>query len=218
MPDLFVRGDLHDLGKKHSTQKAHKIHDYLRLYEFFLASLRGQNIVLMELGAGMPPTMGASFFMWEEYFPNAQIVGVDNKREAAKLSDGRPRLTIEVGDLGRAAFLEYLSGKHEPDVIIDDASHKWAHQILAIETLFDSLKPGGVYICEDIHTSFGDLRPKFGNGEDAFSYISTLSALVCGDEKPHPALERATEAQRRLAKKIDFAGIYGHVAILVKRP
>ena len=40
------------------------------------------------------------------------------------------------------------------DVILDDGSHVPEHQILTINKLWDLVKPGGVYIIEDIETSY----------------------------------------------------------------
>lgn len=216
---LLQRGELHQLASKFKTAKAHPAHDYLRAYEFFLSPFKDNEFTLMELGAGMAPRMGASFFMWEEYFPKAQIVGVDNKREASELAEGHDRLTIEVGDLGDLKFLEHLKSKYKPTIILDDASHRWSHQILAMEHLFDALMPGGVYICEDLHTSFGKLRNSYGDHkQDALNFILTLITLVCGDGEAHPFLTASepSASQRALAEKMDFIGMYGHSAVIMK--
>ena len=50
------------------------------------------------------------------------------------------------------------------DVIVDDGSHVSAHVILSFETLYPSLKPGGIYIVEDIGTSYW---PHYGGSRDA---------------------------------------------------
>ncbi|MDA9821055.1 hypothetical protein N9C56_00790 [Paracoccaceae bacterium] len=40
------------------------------------------------------------------------------------------------------------------DVILDDGSHVPEHQILTINKLWDLVEPGGIYIIEDIKTSY----------------------------------------------------------------
>ena len=40
------------------------------------------------------------------------------------------------------------------DIIIDDGGHTMEQQIASIETLFPALNEGGVYLCEDTHTSY----------------------------------------------------------------
>ena len=160
---LLPRGVLHATGARFRTDKASKSHDYLRLYEFFFAPLRNDAFTLLELGVGPTHKMGASLMTWKSYFPNASIVGVDNKTEARSVA--QERIGIEVGDLGRIEYVKALADKYTPRVIVDDASHIWSHQILALEGLFWSLESGGIYILEDVHTSFGERAAIYGRGQ-----------------------------------------------------
>jgi hypothetical protein len=43
-----------------------------------------------------------------------------------------------------------------PDIILDDGSLIAAHQTASFRTLFPLLKDGGLYIIEDLHTSYWD--------------------------------------------------------------
>jgi hypothetical protein len=47
-------------------------------------------------------------------------------------------------------------------LIIDDASHTNWHQIKTIETLMTSLRPGGFYILEDMHSACIDWTANVG--------------------------------------------------------
>ena len=40
------------------------------------------------------------------------------------------------------------------DIIIDDGSHIVAHQIISFKTLFPYLKSGGIYVIEDLFSSY----------------------------------------------------------------
>lgn len=40
------------------------------------------------------------------------------------------------------------------DIIIDDGGHTMIQQINTFEVLYDIVKPGGIYLCEDVHTSY----------------------------------------------------------------
>lgn len=51
------------------------------------------------------------------------------------------------------------------DIIIDDGSHKTSEQIKSFEILSKQLNKGGLYVIEDLHTSFF-------NGKD-YNYIDT---------------------------------------------
>ena len=48
------------------------------------------------------------------------------------------------------------------DCILDDGSHVPEHQILTINKLWDLVKPGGVYIIEDIETSYWKKSSMYG--------------------------------------------------------
>ena len=40
------------------------------------------------------------------------------------------------------------------DILIDDGGHTMRQQIVTFEEMFDFVKDGGVYLCEDLHTSY----------------------------------------------------------------
>jgi hypothetical protein len=56
------------------------------------------------------------------------------------------------------------------DFIIDDGSHLPEHQEITFKTLWPFLKPGGIYIIEDVNVNkmkfFADIHKKY-NFEDA---------------------------------------------------
>ena len=73
--------------------------------------------------------------------------------------------TNEVGSVDDAKLLQAMCSKHGPfDVILDDASHWNKHQIHAFGSLYPCVKPGGVYMVEDINTSFKPFPP-WGNAK-----------------------------------------------------
>jgi hypothetical protein len=99
------------------------------------------------------------------------------------------RVTVTIGDLGNPALLAELAASAY-DVIVDDASHLWGHQLLALEILFPSIREGGVYVIEDIETSFGSHREPWSQGAeiDTYTILSRLIALVAGKGREHPLL------------------------------
>lgn len=169
-------------------------HDYLRKYEFFLGRFASKpDYRMMELGAGPDWNIGASVRLWEEYFwrDDFRLHVVDLKPTAEVLANDR--VTVTVGDLGDRELLERLASSAY-DVILDDASHMWGHQLLALEMLFPSVREGGLYIIEDIETSFGSNREPWSQGAevDTYTILSCLIALVAGKGDDHPLLEHAT--------------------------
>lgn len=161
---------LDELGKKYSTDKNSNYHNYLNKYEIFLQKLRNDPINILELGV----FNGSSLRMWEEYFKNAQIYGVDIDDKCQKYNDGRCHVIIQ--DLGDERLLRQLSDI-SPSIIIDDASHYMSHQIKALYHLFPILKSGGVFIIEDLGTNF-DLYRDMGLQDSCVSCYEFCKAIT----------------------------------------
>lgn len=175
---------LDEIGARQGTDKCSATaaaHDYLRKYEFFFKELRKERFTLLELGV----FKGGSLKTWEEYFENAEIIGVDCEKEAGRYVTGRSKIIF--GDLSHTGFLEELP-KLNPRIIIDDASHVWSHQLLALFVLFPAMMSGGIYIVEDIHTSFQPLAAMFNGGQQysAFEILLKIAEYMTGNRKPAP--------------------------------
>jgi len=209
---------------KEASEKSRSGHNYLVKYEYFFKKLKKKaNLNFLELGIGPDWNMGASLKIWLEYFnePSQKIHVAEINNKAMSFSSDR--VSIYIGDLGEQAFLNSLS-KQNYDIILDDASHYWDHQISAFMTLFPSLSAGGIYICEDIHTSFGPKMREFycnGTSLDAFEFLSVLSAYVVGRGlKENPCMLGATEvntqAMQMLAKQIDTITFMGGSCLICK--
>jgi hypothetical protein len=90
-----------------------------------------------------------SIRMWLEYFPKAQIHGLD-------ISDfswfKHERFTFHRCDMDDrdniAAAIEEIDSP--PTIVIDDASHASHHQQNAFLEIFPRLESGGLYIIEDL--------------------------------------------------------------------
>ena len=142
---------LDNCGFGKGTDKSCIGHNYLGKYEFFLKKWEEEKFTLLELGV----FRGASLAMWSDYFINAEIYGVDIDEECLKYEGNRKHIIIS--DLSDEKVLAKLRNL-KPTIIVDDASHFWSHQNKGIINLFDCLPSGGVYILEDLETSFGNYR------------------------------------------------------------
>jgi hypothetical protein len=197
-------------------------HDYLRKYGFFFEKFTDKrNCVLMELGAGPDWNIGASAKVWKEYFwrEDFKLHVVDIKATAMALKDDRTDVTV--GDLGDNKVLQQLA-EIPCDIIIDDASHFWGHQLAALCALFPAVKPGGIYIIEDIHTSFGPKRNAWAHGckVDAFTVVSGLVALVAGKGRMHPLCEAASSSEYDVSKfwrQIDSITMINDSCLITKK-
>jgi len=159
---------LSELGKKYGTDKAEH-HQFTPFYNSHLEKHREEFKYVMEIGI----LTNASLKMWEEYFPNATIVGIDNEVREEHKTD---RTSIFLADQSQPHQLERvieLTTK-EYDMILDDGSHIVNHQYISWATLFPYVKSGGYYIIEDLHCNFS---PKWPLWKDNNVVISTLEAV-----------------------------------------
>jgi hypothetical protein len=149
------------IGRHFGTDKA-AVHGYTVFYDALLASWRDRPVKLLEIGIGGNEDLtagGESLRMWKEYFPHGQIVGMDIHDKTAHAED---RVHVVVGDQSDVALLTAINEEYGPfDVIVDDGSHVNGHVIVTFSALFPLLKPGGMYIVEDLQTSYW---PKYGGG------------------------------------------------------
>jgi predicted O-methyltransferase YrrM len=138
--------ELTTIGLKYGTDKAN-YHGYTDFYHEHLAPLKVSIQRVLEIGVWN----GASLLMWKEYLPHAEVIGIDNWLHHFP----KGCITVE-GDATKAELYDThpnLKGKTY-DLIIDDGSHKCSHQQASFDILWPRLNSGGVYIMEDIHSSF----------------------------------------------------------------
>ena len=92
--------------------------------------------------------------MWNYYFKNnVNIYAVDVNPECKKFESDNVKVFI--GSQEDASFLKFLKDTIPPvEVLIDDGGHTMRQQISTFEILFEHLQENGIYICEDLHTSY----------------------------------------------------------------
>lgn len=138
---------LDDIAIRHGTDKSSEGHGYTQWYEQYLEPMRGDPITLLELGVWA----GASLRTWREYLPQATIVGVDKVDREIHI-DGVDIYIFDQNDREDIEFCLALYGGF--DVIIDDASHLSSKTIRSFKLLYPHLNPGGLYVIEDLQTSY----------------------------------------------------------------
>ena len=179
---------------------------YFDVYERHLAKFRGKDVNILEIGI----YSGGSLSMWKWYFGSrCRVYGVDIE-EGCKIYEA-DRVDVFIGDQADRAFWKTFKENVPPvDVIIDDGGHEVRQQVTTLEELFPHLRPGGVYLCEDIH----------GVANDFGFYLCGLSRYLNGN----PPDQNPDDRERRLvAKAIPFQSevnsmhLYPFVAVIEKR-
>lgn len=167
-----------DIIQYYSTDK-HSTHRYFDLvYNELFRPLKNECKIFIEIGI----YDGESVKLWRDYFTNATIVGIEYNLpwSLEKLGNtSKERLVLLNMDQSKEEDMVLLSEMYSlVDVILDDGSHKMYDQQMTFAKLFKMLKPGGIYIIEDLHTSLEVLIPekKVYNWGDE-SKTTTLNVL-----------------------------------------
>ncbi len=146
--------DIIESGLEHGI---HKWFHYLPIYhKHFQQYKNRKDLVIVEIGV----QHGGSIDLWNKYFgmENCTIYGIDNDPRCKGLEKGNVKIII--GDQGDITFLNSLLELiPKIDILIDDGGHFMLQQINTFNILFDHVKPGGIFLCEDVHTSY---IPSFG--------------------------------------------------------
>lgn len=162
-----MKTELCKLFEKYGSDKCpHYFHTYSTDYFKLFAPLQKNVKVFVEIGVGNIKLMagrivpadkyqpGASLRAWNDFFPSANIYGLDiNKTDFFEYDRVSCMWTDQSSALELKKTLDKittLEGGKQVDVILDDGSHIVEHQLLSIKTLKSYLKPGGLYIIEDI--------------------------------------------------------------------
>lgn len=142
-----------DMARKWHTDKGGRhlvagetCHEYTPIYWDLLKDRRNTVTNVLEIGV----KYGCSLRMWREFFPNAQIIGLDSNAASLYQED---RIHCFAADQGLAgSLLQAMArcGAGPFDLIVDDGSHETHHQVLTMSTLLPFLAPDGIYVIEDV--------------------------------------------------------------------
>jgi hypothetical protein len=119
------------------------LHSYIDIYAKQMR--RKKNIDLLEVGVWR----GYSLAMWQDYFTDSRIVGVDIDLSRCELDVDARRC-----DATNPGELQMALGDMRFDYIIDDGSHRLEDQVASFGVLWDRLKPAGKYFVEDIQNDY----------------------------------------------------------------
>lgn len=149
----WLGSEHHGLAKiyqEHDGRILHKWVHYFEVYERYFSVYRGTPLRRLEIGV----PQGGSLELWRKYFgPDAAIYGVDINAQSAACVDEPNKIMI--GSQADPVFLNRVIEKlGSPNIVLDDGSHIAEHQIASFKALYPALKEGGLYVLEDLHTSY----------------------------------------------------------------
>jgi hypothetical protein len=148
-----------DLAFKYGTDKCPQWgHSYTPFYWDLLKDKRESIKKVLEIGIGCPRTMGsvvkgyktgASLFMWRDFFPNAQIYGVDKDPTAIFQADRIKTFLCDTMNKNNLTDLIEQTGS-DIDLFVDDGAHFSYQQVFLCQNIMPLLKKDVIYIIEDV--------------------------------------------------------------------
>lgn len=142
--------ELEEYFERNEKRLMHKYLHYFDVYERHFSQYKGKDITIVEIGV----SQGGSLQMWRSYFgPKAKIWGIDIDPRCKLLEEENTNIII--GSQEDENFLQSIYELTGPiDILIDDGGHTQIQQIKTFKILFDKIKDDGIYLCEDVHTSY----------------------------------------------------------------
>ena len=155
---LFGQGDLMKFFLFKDRRLISKWIHYFPIYEKWFAPYRGKKITFVEVGV----FHGGSIQMWKNYFgKNVKIVGIDIDENCKQFEEDQ--INIEIGSQEDPTFWAAFREKYpRVDILLDDGGHTMNQQIVTFREMFPHIKDGGLYMCENCHTSYW--KEGFGGG------------------------------------------------------
>lgn len=209
---FFGQGDLIKFWLFEKHRRLDKWINYFKVYEQWFSPYRGKEIVFVEVGV----QFGGSLQMWKNYFgKNAKIIGIDINPKCKKLEE--ERITVEIGSQEDENFWRKFKKKYpRVDILLDDGGHTMNQQIVTFREMFPHIKDGGLYMCEDCHTSYWD-EPRWPGGgvEVPGTFIEFTKKLI--DEINAFATKdpRSKEERPITYNTINISGLHFYASMVV---
>jgi len=133
-------------------REIHKCVHYFEIYHKYFEKFRNKKVKVVEFGVNH----GGSIEMWKDYFgKKAKIIGVDINPQCKEVENLKKNIEIYIGNQEDRNFLKRLFDEiGEVDIVIEDGGHMPKQQINTFEESWPYIKEGGIYLVEDLVTSY----------------------------------------------------------------
>jgi len=125
-------------------------HNYGDAYEHIIGGIRTSANLVLEIGVAR----GYSLLAWSDVFPNATVVGMDKEPTDSILIARVNRIEFHLGDQRSKNDCDATALGRQFDFICEDASHQVEDSIATLTNMWPYVRPGGVYVIEDIGHTF----------------------------------------------------------------
>ena len=201
--------DIEKWFKSHQGRKIIKQSNYLNIYEKFFSRFRGLNPNILEIGV----CHGGSLELWRDFFGEGSIITGIDINPKCKEAEG-DQISVLIGDQTDIPFLEHVVNTvGSLDIIIDDGGHTMNQQITTFNYLFPKLNNGGLYVCEDLHTSYFSKNYRGGLRRKG-TFIEYAKSLV--DHIHHHYVKKGETVIPQFKENISSIHFYDSICIVEK--
>ena len=199
--------NLIEIASKYKSTK--KMMGFIDIYNYYFNTIKDKNLNIFEIGV----ETGESLRMFSDYFNKSNIVGLDIENKDYNIE----RVEIFCGDQSDKKTLNRIIEKYKTfDVIIDDGSHKNKDVINSFNHLFPYLKFGGLYVIEDLQTSYipnwGGDGVNLNNKKTTMNFIRSLA-----DRMHYQDIDNPFYQKHDFDGLIEFVHIYRNIAFIKKQ-
>ncbi len=205
----------------HEDNASDKWENYIDIYEAHFSPYRGKEVDVLEVGV----QNGGHLQILKKYFKHSKIYGIDIDPNVCKqaLGDG---ITTMCFDATKSDLVNEKVQNLNFDIIIDDASHKSDDVIKSFDLLFSKVKPGGIYVVEDLHTSYwktygGGYKHKNSSIEYFKSIVDLINAYHVrrDDDIQNEGMDfynKLSDSEKEIVRWVNYIVFYDSVVVIKK--
>ncbi len=201
---------LYDYFENNQSNAINKWLHYFDIYDRHFNKYINKEVTILEIGV----FQGGSLKMWKEYFGSkVKIYAIDIFEKCKQFEE--ENVKVFIGSQSDRDFLRFIKEKiPQVDILIDDGGHFMDQQIITFEELYPHIKPDGVYLCEDLHTSYWQ---RYGGGyKNKDSFVEYSKKLIDFIHAWHSEEENFTVSDfTRSTYGIHY---YDSILVLEKKP
>ena len=180
---------------------------YFEIYDRHFRAFRDRPVHFLEIGI----YSGGSLSMWSEYFGlKAHIYGVDTEPACKRYETDTT--SIFIGDQSdRAFWKDFRETVPTLDIVVDDGGHTPLQQRVSLEELLPHLRPGGIYLCEDITGNTNEFAFNVHQLAHQLNAFDNVAQDMNDNER------RLVSKSTKLQSAIHSVHLYPFVAVIEKR-
>lgn len=123
----------------------HTTHSYIEVYDQYFASRKTSAKNVLEVGI----FCGGSILLWQEYFTNAEVTGMDIDTNNNRTDLNKDRIRLIIGDAYSKESIDKLSDR-KYDMILDDGPHTLESMKYIATHYTPLLADDGILVIEDV--------------------------------------------------------------------